>query len=148
MIRFHGREFHARAPSSDFIRGPVMLRTLAAIAVFGTLGCWARYFQAIWVQGLFGQQFPYAILSINVIGSFLMGFLFILTLDRLTIPPPIRVGVLTGFLGGYTTFSTFEMETLLLAETGQPGKAATYVCLSVGLGLVAAFFGAYLARNI
>ncbi|HET9148361.1 MAG TPA: fluoride efflux transporter CrcB [Acetobacteraceae bacterium] len=125
-----------------------MIRTLAALAVFGTLGCWARYFQAIWVQNLLGQEFPYAIFSINVIGSFLMGFLFILTLERLAVSPPLRVGVLTGFVGGYTTFSTFEMETLLLMQHGQGGKAALYVALSVGLGLLAAFFGAYLARSI
>lgn len=125
-----------------------MIRTLAALAVFGTLGCWARYFQAIWVQNLLGQEFPYAIFSINVIGSFLMGFLFILTLERLAVSPALRVGVLTGFVGGYTTFSTFEMETLLLMQHGQGGKAALYVALSVGLGLLAAFFGAYLARSI
>ena len=87
-------------------------------------------------------------MSINVIGSFLMGFLFILTLERLTIPPSVRVGVLTGVLGGYTTFSTFEMETLLLAENGEFVKAALYVVLSVVIGFAAAFGGAYLARNL
>ena len=56
--------------------------------------------------------------------------------------------ILTGFLGGYTTFSTFEMETLLLAESGEALKAALYVGLSVVLGFAAAFGGAYLARNI
>ncbi len=125
-----------------------MARILAAIAVFGTLGCWARYFQAIWVQGLFGQEFPYAILSVNVIGSFLMGFLFILTLDRVAVPPALRIGVLTGFLGGYTTFSTFEMETFLLAETGHLGRAVLYVFTSVGLGLLAVIAGAVLARSV
>ena len=55
---------------------------------------------------------------------------------------------MTGFLGGYTTFSTFEMETLLLAEGGELLKAALYVVLSVGLGFVAAFGGAYIARNL
>jgi PII-like signaling protein len=75
-----------------------------AIAVGGTLGCWARYAQTNLVQAVFGRDFPLATLSINVIGSFLMGFLFILTLERLMIPPSVRVGVLTGVLGGYTTF--------------------------------------------
>ena len=125
-----------------------MLQTLAAIAVFGTLGCWARYLQALWVQGLLGQHFPYAILSVNVMGSFLMGFLFILTVEKLAVPPPIRVGVLTGFLGGYTTFSSFEVETLMLAQTGHAGRAALYVLLSVGLGLLAVFLGAVAARAV
>jgi CrcB protein len=87
-------------------------------------------------------------MSINVMGSFIMGFLFVETLERLTISPPLRTGILTGFLGGYTTFSTFEMETVLLAEGGELIKAALYVILSVGLGFLAAFGGAYIARNL
>jgi CrcB protein len=122
--------------------------TYVAIAIGGTLGCWARYAQSNLVQTVFGRNFPFATLSINVIGSFLMGFLFILTLERLMIPPSVRVGVLTGVLGGYTTFSTFEMETLLLAESGQFFKAGLYVVLSVVIGFAAAFGGAYIARNL
>ena len=122
--------------------------TYVAIGIGGTLGCWARYTQTSLVQAVFGHDFPLATLSINVIGSFLMGFLFILTLERLIVPPSVRVGVLTGVLGGYTTFSTFEMETLLLAESGEFLKAALYVILSVVIGFAAAFGGAYLARNL
>ena len=122
--------------------------TYVAIAIGGTLGCWARYTQTSLVQAVFGRDFPLATLSINVIGSFLMGFVFILTLERLIVPPNVRVGVLTGVLGGYTTFSTFEMETLLLAESGEFLKAALYVILSVMIGFAAAFGGAYIARNL
>jgi CrcB protein len=122
--------------------------TYVAIGIGGTLGCWARYAQSNLVQAVFGRGFPVATLSINVIGSFLMGFLFIVTLERLMIPPSVRVGVLTGVLGGYTTFSTFEMETLLLAENGEFVKAALYVVLSVVIGFAAAFGGAYIARNL
>ncbi len=125
-----------------------MIWTYGAIAVFGVLGCWARFAQTILVQTVYGRDFPYATMTINVMGSFLMGFLFVETLERLTLAPWIRTGVLTGFLGGYTTFSTFEMETLLLAEGGELAKAALYVALSVGLGLAAAFGGAYIARNL
>ncbi len=122
--------------------------TYLAIAIGGALGCWARFAQTNLVQAVYGRDFPFATMSINVIGSFLMGFLFIETLERLTLSPALRTGILTGVLGGYTTFSTFEMETLLLAEGGELLKAALYVVLSVGLGFAAAFGGAYIARNL
>jgi fluoride exporter len=122
--------------------------TYVAVAIFGVLGCWARYGMTNLVQTIYGREFPYATLSINVGGSFLMGFLFIETLERLTISPALRTGILTGFIGGYTTFSTFEMEILLLVEDGAPAKAILYIVLSVGLGFLAAFFGAYVARHL
>lgn len=122
--------------------------TYVAIAVGGTLGCWARYAMTNLVQSIYGRDFPYATLSINLLGAFLMGFLFIETLERLTISPALRTGILTGVLGGYTTFSTFEMESLLLVEQGEPLRAVLYIVLSVGLGFLCAFGGAYIARNL
>ncbi|MGN6767596.1 MAG: fluoride efflux transporter CrcB [Rhizobiaceae bacterium] len=122
--------------------------TYIAIAIGGTIGCWARYAMTNLVQAIYGKDFPYATMSINLLGSFAMGFLFIETLERLTISPELRTGILTGVLGGFTTFSTFEMETLLLVEQGSFVKAALYVVLSVGLGFIGAFGGAYLARNL
>ncbi len=123
------------------------MRAYLAVAIGGTLGCWARYLMTNLVQALLGGEFPYATLSINVLGSFLMGFLFVLTLERMMVSPFVRLGMLTGFLGGFTTFSTFAMETLLLAEQGESTKAAAYVVLSVVLGVAAAVGGAYIARN-
>jgi CrcB protein len=122
--------------------------TYIAIAVGGTLGCWARYAMSNLVQSVYGRDFPYATLSINLLGSFLMGFLFILTLERMTISPAVRTGILTGVLGGYTTFSTFEMELLLLVEQGTPLKALLYMALSVVLGFACALAGVYIARNL
>lgn len=121
--------------------------TYIAIAIGGTLGCWARYALTGTLQAALGRDFPYATLTINVLGSFLMGFLFIEALERLTLSPAVRTGILTGGLGGFTTFSTFSMEALLLVEDGEPAKAALYLGLSVVLGIAAAFSGAYLARN-
>jgi fluoride exporter len=124
------------------------MRTYGLIALFGTLGCCARYGMTNLVQTIYGREFPYATLIINVGGSFLMGFLFVETLERLTVSPELRTGILTGFIGGYTTFSTFEMEMLLLVEQGEPIKALLYLALSILLGFAAAFGGAYIARNL
>ena len=120
----------------------------AAIAIGGVCGCWSRYLMTQLVQGIWGTWFPYATLVINVSGSFLMGFLFIETLERLTLPVPVRTGILTGFLGGYTTFSTYMMESLLLMEQGAFLRSGVYLILSNLIGLAAAFFGAFLARNL
>ena len=96
-----------------------------AIAIGGVLGCWARYAMTNLVQAIYGRDFPYATLTINVLACFMMGFLFEETLERLTISPVLRVGILTGFIGGFSTFSTFAMETLLLAEQGEPVKRSS-----------------------
>lgn len=119
-----------------------------AIAGFGILGCLSRYFMTQLVQSVWGTAFPYATLIINVSGSFLMGFLFVETLDRLTMPVALRTGILTGFIGGYTTFSTYMMETLLLTEQGLVLRGLLYVALSTVIGFAAALFGAFLARSL
>jgi fluoride exporter len=119
-----------------------------AIAIGGVLGCWARYAMTNLVQAIYGRDFPYATLSINVLACFMMGFLFEETLDRLTISPVLRVGILTGFIGGFSTFSTFAMETLLLAEQGEPARGLLYVLVSIVLGLASVTGGVYLARNL
>jgi len=122
------------------------MRVYLAIAIGGIIGCWARYAMTVWLQSVYGRDFPYATLAINVLGSFLMGFLFVLTLERATVEPYLRVGILTGVLGGFTTFSTYAMETLLLAEGGELGKGLLYVVLSNVLAISAAVVGAVLAR--
>ena len=124
------------------------MRPYMAIAIGGVLGCWARYAMTDLVQTIYGRDFPYATLSINVLACFLMGFLFVETLERLTISPVLRIGILTGFIGGFSTFSTFTMETLLLAEQGDAAKGVLYVVLSIILGMLATFGGAYIARNL
>lgn len=122
--------------------------TYIAIAVGGTVGCWARYGMTNLVQTIYGRDFPYATMSINLLGSFLMGFLFIETLERLPTSPELRTEILTGFLGGFTTFSTFSIKSVLLVEQGYVLRALLYMVLSTTLGFVAAFGGAYLARNL
>jgi CrcB protein len=122
--------------------------TFVYLAIFAIIGAFARYGQTIVVQNVMGRAFPFGTLSINVLGSFLMGFLFFATLERITISPELRTGILTGGLGAYTTFSTFSLETLNLIENGEMVKAGLYVGGSVVLSIAAAIFGAYLSRNL
>ena len=118
------------------------------IAIFAIIGAFARYGQSIVVQSVLGRSFPFATLSINVLGSFLMGFLFFETLERINLSPELRTGILTGGLGAYTTFSTFSLESLGLIENGEMVKAGLYIGASVVLSIAAAIFGAYLSRNM
>ncbi|MGH8396954.1 MAG: fluoride efflux transporter CrcB [Gammaproteobacteria bacterium] len=122
--------------------------TYAAVAVGGAVGCCARYGVTQLIHLVYGKGFPLATLIINVFGCFLMGFLFFVTLERLSVNPVMRTAILTGGLGGFTTFSTFSLESLLLLEDGMTGYAILYLLLSVFLGLSAAFLGAYLSRNL
>lgn len=117
------------------------------MAIFGVLGVWARYGQTIAVQNIFGRSFPVATLTINVIGAFLMGLLFTLTLEKLRISGPLRTGILTGGLGGYTTFSTFTIEAYTLFQTGHLVKAGLYLLLSLVLGLFAVALGIWVAQR-
>jgi fluoride exporter len=122
--------------------------TYLAVALGGAAGCCARYGLTQLVQTVYGRNFPLATLIINVLGCFLMGFLFFVTIERVSMNPTVRTAILAGGLGGFTTFSTFAMESLLLFEERETGYAILYLGLSVFLGLSAALLGAYIARNI
>lgn len=124
------------------------MQVYLAIAIGGILGCWARYGMTNLMQTIYGREFPIATLSVNIVACFLIGFLFVATLDRLTVGPVLRTGVLTGFIGGFSTFSTFMMETFLLAERGELGKSIIYVVLSIVLGMAATLGGVFVARNL
>ena len=119
-----------------------------AVALGGAFGCCARLGVNQLVHERYGQAFPYATLLINVLGCLAMGFLFFYTLEHISISPTLRLGIITGVLGGFTTFSAFGIETLLLVEDGKLTHAALYVTLSVALGLCAVFSGAWLARSL
>ena len=117
------------------------METLTLIGGFAILGAWARYGQTLLVQKVAGREFPWATLSINVLGSFLMGYLFIWTTRVIPTSPDLRIGILVGGLGAYTTFSTFALESLLLFEDGFAIKGFLYMFLSLGLCVFAAFMG-------
>lgn len=123
------------------------MNTLLAVSFGGTIGCLLRYVLNTAYPPIATRGFPITTLAINVVGSFLIGFLAIAFMDRFAASPALRAGILSGGLGGFTTFSTFSMDTLMLIDEGAWLRAAVYVFLSVALGLLAAFVGIVLARQ-
>jgi len=121
---------------------------LLAIALGGALGAVSRFLVSTQVFAWFGRGFPYGTLAVNVLGSLLMGFLAIWLLERSIADPLWRAAVLVGFLGAFTTFSTFSMETLLLIESGELSRAMVNMFLSVLTCVAAAWVGVMLARQI
>ncbi|MFP4624184.1 MAG: fluoride efflux transporter CrcB [Gemmatimonadota bacterium] len=113
--------------------------SLILIAAGGALGAVARYGLAGWVQARAGF-FPWGTLAVNVLGSFLLGFAF-RYLETTVVPPEWRQAVTIGFLGAFTTFSTFSFEAVALAQDGDWGRAGSYVVASVVLGVVAVLAG-------
>jgi CrcB protein len=113
------------------------------------LGGVLRYWISHSVYGLLGRQFPYGTLFVNVSGSFLMGLLYVVILERFDgIGPQLRALFLIGFLGGYTTFSTFSIETLTLFESGAWLSALLNTLLSVLLSLLAVWLGVLGGRQL
>jgi len=126
-------------------RGKGLLQILAIVGG-GALGALGRFWMAGGVYRLLGRELPWGTLMVNTLGSFLMGLLFVLFMERSTAGAELRAGVLVGFLGAFTTFSTFSMETLALIESGYPGRALLNVMLSVLVCLAACWAGLLLGR--
>jgi CrcB protein len=123
-----------------------MMATLLQVGLGGALGAVARYLTGIAAMRLTGPGFPWATLTVNVAGSFLMGALVVIlaqySANRLA---PL---LMTGVLGGFTTFSAFSLDALTLWERGQAGLAAAYVAASVVLSLSAIAAGLLAARSL
>ena len=120
---------------------------VVVLSIGGTLGVNARYWLGTWINRWTNPQFPWATVIINVSGSFLIGFLAVV-LTRWMPHPNIRLMVITGFLGGYTTFSTFENEAMTLWERGEGILMAANLIGSVTAGLGAVVLGTALARGL
>lgn len=113
------------------------------------LGGVFRFWVANGIHFFIGRQFPYGILVVNMTGSFLMGLFFVIILSRFEyIGPQLRSLLLIGFLGGYTTFSSFSLETLLLFENGAWVSALLNIVLSVTLCILLAWLGVLVGRQL
>jgi CrcB protein len=119
-----------------------------AVAAGSALGGMLRYFLGSTIFARTAAPFPAATFVINVTGSFILGFFLTLATERLHLGAHLRLAVAVGFVGAYTTFSTFEYETLRLAEEHNLNLALLNVVLSVVVGFVAVWGGARLARAV
>ena len=119
---------------------------ILAIAFGGALGALGRHGVSTAVAAAFGPRFPFGTLIVNVAGSFAMGWLFALFAEKVHVSPEMRLLLMTGLLGAFTTFSTFSVETLALLQAGRWLAAAANVLLSVVLCLCAAGLGMLLGR--
>jgi CrcB protein len=125
-----------------------MADTLLIFLGAGTGGIF-RYWISNIIHAFLGRQFPYGTMIVNISGCFLMGLLFVLTIERFDgFGPPLRSLLLIGFLGGYTTFSSFSIETLNLLESGAYLSASLNILLSVILCIAATWLGVMGGRQL
>lgn len=123
------------------------MRTLW-IGIAGFAGAVSRYVVEGWVAGRTGGAFPWGTLAINVSGCFLLGFVFTILTERFLPHPDLRAALTIGFLGAYTSFSTFAFETMRLAEDGAWRLATGNVLAGVGSGLLAVYAGTWVGRAL
>ena len=118
------------------------------LILFGAAGTLARYALGGLVQHRAGSSFPAGTLAVNLLGCFLLGGVAEYALQHLSIPPDWRIGITVGFIGAFTTFSTFVYESSRMLEEGDWLKMALYVSLSVAGGLLLTLTGIHLADHI
>jgi len=148
----NGRRNSGRTWNGLRMRGNLWLRRTGLIryllvVIGGGTGALARYVAASAIMTRFGGKFPLGTLVINVTGSFLIGFLMTILTERFKLDPNWRLLLVVGFLGGYTTFSSFEWETYSSVREGGLWTGMLNVVSSVMLGYVAVTLGSMLARR-
>ncbi len=121
---------------------------LVYIGIFGALGCLSRYLVSGWTYSLVGRGLPYGTLAVNIVGSFLLGLVMEGSLRSTLLSAEMRMGITVGFMGGFTTFSTFSYETFRMLEEGSLWQAGANILLNVIICVVFAALGIALARQI
>lgn len=123
-----------------------MIGVAIAVALGGMAGTLLRFATGNWVSAHWPQHFYGATLAVNIVGCLLIGYLYGLFLLRPEVPLEVRAGLMVGFLGGLTTFSSFSLDTLRLLESGQAPMAIGYAAVSVLGGLLATWAGLTLTK--
>jgi CrcB protein len=123
--------------------------TMILVITLGAgLGANLRYAVSVWAAQRWGTAFPYGTMLINVTGSFAIGLIMVLATTRIPLSALWRLLIVTGFLGGFTTFSSFSYETYVLLVGGSWVAAVLNIAGSVGIGMIGVFLGVGLARLI
>ncbi len=120
--------------------------TLLFLAVGGAFGAVSRYLVQGWVQDLAGGRFPWGTFAVNISGSFVLGLVFALAMDRAILSPEIRIPLMIGFIGSYTTFSTLMLESWVLVEEGDLVRMFANLAGSVVIGMIAVVAGLAVGR--
>jgi CrcB protein len=117
------------------------------IGLGGFFGAIARYYFSRFSMLFLGNIIPFGTLLVNVLGSFILGYFYTITVEKIFISEHLRFAISVGFLGAFTTFSTFSVETLMLFEDGSYILGLMNIFLNFFFALIAAYFGIYLARS-
>jgi CrcB protein len=127
-----------------------MLKAYLAVMLVGAFGCGARMWISNFLAEKYGPAFPIGTLVVNVLGCFLIGFFAGITRADagILVHPVVRQAVMIGFLGGFTTFSSFGLQTISLLNDGEWGYAALNIILSVALCLAAVWIGQIIAAQV
>lgn len=120
---------------------------IVVISIGGALGALVRYWMAAAVNAQLGRDFPYGTLTVNIVGCLAAGFLSVLLIEKFDLSAEWRSALLIGFLGAFTTFSAFTMDTWHLIETGESFKALINVMFTVIVCLTANWVGIIAARQ-
>ena len=126
----------------------ITISQIIAIMLGSSLGALMRYLISTWVNTKIDANFPFGTLTVNVMGSFLMGFLAVWLVEKLGLNPLLRLAIFVGFLGAFTTFSTFSMETLNLFEEGFALRALLNMMINVTFTVLAVWLGTVLGKQI
>jgi CrcB protein len=124
------------------------LRVPIAISLGAIPGALSRYYLSVFFAKWLGTDFPYGTFIINVTGAFIMGFFITLIVERAVSSPDLRLLIAVGFLGSYTTFSTYALDTSILLKSGHRGYAILYWLGSAILGWIFLEFGSFIARKL
>lgn len=121
---------------------------IALVAIGGAIGSVARYLVGVWGVKLAGPNFPWGTITVNVVGAFLIGLMVEMIARRFDASSEVRVFIVTGILGGFTTWSSFTLDAVVLFERGDLGLAAVYLLASLIVSFAAIFAGLALGRAL